>query len=300
MRATWKTNGNKLPRPRRHKRQCFPSQPRDLSTSGKPFTNATETRRTKPTGRLTHLPFSRGLKVDTEEYFKFCDDALELTPKINGMRFDPSEKVPHAERSLRDEWPELRPVQRPMATENACRRPRQQLAGKGAVVEAGRLIMPSLRSSIRRRLEAEEAEQDKSTEAESNPVEQADNPDNPVEQAAAEAVQKKLDEQPSPVVEPRMPVTKKKTTRILPTACNELELRAADAAAQIAGHKFGHAVNTPMPSQTSSDRRGRLTTQRARFSCVMAPVSRSSPSWSSGRTTPTKTELTGEESGFLS
>ena len=41
--------------------------------------------------------------------------------------------------------------------------------------------------------------------AESNPVEQADNPDNPVEAAAQEAVQAKLDEQPDPVVEPRMP-----------------------------------------------------------------------------------------------
>ena len=59
-----------------------------------------------------------------------------------------------------------------------------------------------------------------SCEAESNPVEQADNPDNPVEQAAAEAVQKKLDEQPDPVVEPRSPVMKKtKTTTSLTTMC---------------------------------------------------------------------------------
>lgn len=44
--------------------------------------------------------------------------------------------------------------------------------------------MPSLRSSIRKRRQAEE----------SNPVEQ-----NPVEEAAKEAIQKQLDERPEPV-----------------------------------------------------------------------------------------------------
>jgi hypothetical protein len=38
----------------------------------------------------------RGLKPDTTEYFKYVDDALELHGQAyNGVRFDPSEKVPH-------------------------------------------------------------------------------------------------------------------------------------------------------------------------------------------------------------
>ena len=38
-----------------------------------------------------------GLKVDTEDYFKYCSDLLEMYAKdFNGARFDPSEKVPHA------------------------------------------------------------------------------------------------------------------------------------------------------------------------------------------------------------
>ena len=71
----------------------------------------------------------------------------------------------------------------------------------------------SLRSSIRRRLEAEEAEQD-NPEDESNPVEQADNPDNPVEAAAQEAIQTKLDEQPSPVVEPKAALRRRRRRRV--------------------------------------------------------------------------------------
>jgi hypothetical protein len=43
------------------------------------------------------LAVQSGLQVDTPDYFKFCDDALELHGKdFNGTRFDPSEKVPHA------------------------------------------------------------------------------------------------------------------------------------------------------------------------------------------------------------
>jgi hypothetical protein len=38
----------------------------------------------------------RGLKPDTQEYFKYVDDALELYAKDHGLRFDPSEKIPHA------------------------------------------------------------------------------------------------------------------------------------------------------------------------------------------------------------
>ena len=37
----------------------------------------------------------RGLKPDTQEYYKYCDDALELYVKDHGLRYDPSEKVPH-------------------------------------------------------------------------------------------------------------------------------------------------------------------------------------------------------------
>ena len=151
--------------------------------------------------------------------------------------------------------------------------------------------MPSLRSSIRRRLEAEA---DNSAE-ESNPVEQADNPDNPVEEAAAEAIQTKLDEQPSPVVEPRMPRYEEDDDDDFDDGVNELELRAADAAAQVAGHRPG----TRQYADAVADRlrpQERDTPRRERGSpSVMAPVSRSSPSWSSGQTTPPRTELNAEE-----
>ena len=48
--------------------------------------------------RAAHaLAVKSGLKVDTEDYFKFCSDALEMHGRgFNGTRFDPSEKVPHA------------------------------------------------------------------------------------------------------------------------------------------------------------------------------------------------------------
>ena len=77
---------------------------------------------------------------------------------------------------------------------------------------------------------------------------------------------------------------------------NQLELRAADAQAQIAGHEFG----TPgyISAIESKLRRQEDTPRRERGPVPMAPVSRSSPSWSSGRSTPSKTELTGEEVRF--
>jgi hypothetical protein len=38
-----------------------------------------------------------GLQVDTPDYFKYCSDAMEMYGKAyNGVRFDPSEKIPHA------------------------------------------------------------------------------------------------------------------------------------------------------------------------------------------------------------
>ena len=85
----------------------------------------------------------------------------------------------------------------------------------------------------------------------SNPVEQADNPDNPVEQAAAEAVQKKLDEQPSPVVEPNSRVMKKKTTTILTTACENSNCGLRMLQRRFRGTS-SEPVDTPMPSPTIS------------------------------------------------
>ena len=156
--------------------------------------------------------------------------------------------------------------------------------------------MPSLRSSIRKRLEAEEAEPVEAKEAESDPVEQAENPDNPVEAAAAEAVQKKLDEQPSPVVEPKQPRYEEEDDEDFTDGVRELQWRAADAAAQIQGHKFG---SRGYADAIANNLRQEDSPRRERGSpSVMAPVSRSSPSWSSGRTTPSKTELTGEEVAF--
>ena len=76
-------------------------------------------------------------------------------------------------------------------------------------------------------------------EAESNLVEQADNPiENPVEAAAQEAIQKRLDEQPSPAVEPKQPRYEEDDDE-LDDDVHDLELKAADASAQLQGHKFG-------------------------------------------------------------
>jgi hypothetical protein len=158
------------------------------------------------------------------------------------------------------------------------------------------LELPSLRSSIRKRLEAEEAEKDNpAKEAESNPVEQADNPDNPVEQAAQEAIQTKLDEQPEPVVEPRMQA-EEDDTEDFTDEVNQLNLRLADAQAQVAGHKFG---SREYVDAIANNLRREDSPRRERGSPPpMAPVSRSTPSWSSGRTTPSKTEVTAEEAAF--
>ena len=159
--------------------------------------------------------------------------------------------------------------------------------------------MPSLRSSIRKRLEEAEQQDNpvETEEAESNLVEQADNPDNPVEQAAQEAVQKKLDEQPDPVVEPKQPryEEEEEDDEDFTDGVRELEWRAADAAAQIQGHKFG---SRGYADAIAANLRREDSPRRERTPSMMAPVSRSSPSWSSGRTTPSKTELTGEEMAF--
>ena len=131
---------------------------------------------------------------------------------------------------------------------------------------------------------------------ESNPVEQAENPDNPVEEAAAEAVQKKLDEQPSPVVEPKQPRYEEEDDEDFTDGVRELEWRAADAAAQIQGHKFGKPWLRRCHRRQSQA--GKSPRRERGSPSMMAPVSRSSPSWSCGRTTPSKTELTGEEMAF--
>ena len=88
-------NGNKFPRHRRRKRPCFPSQARDLSTSGKPSIRGTATKATEAYKAAHKFAVERGLKPDTVEYFKYCDDALDMYAKDYGMRYDPSEKVPH-------------------------------------------------------------------------------------------------------------------------------------------------------------------------------------------------------------
>jgi hypothetical protein len=119
---------------------------------------------------------------------------------------------------------------------------------------------------------------------------------NPVEAAAAEAVAKKLAEQPSPVVEPRMQVEEDDDDEDFADEVNQLNLRLADAQAQVAGHKFG---SREYVDAIASNLRREDSPRRERGSPPpMAPVSRSTPSWSSGRTTPSKTELTGEEMAF--
>ena len=58
--------------------------------------------------KLAHkFAVERGLKPDTVEYFKYCDDALELYAKDYGLRYDPSEKVPHAKTEVTAEEAEF-------------------------------------------------------------------------------------------------------------------------------------------------------------------------------------------------
>jgi hypothetical protein len=159
--------------------------------------------------------------------------------------------------------------------------------------------MPSLRSSIRRRLEAEEAEQhNPAEEAESNPAEQnpveAEEIDNPIEEAAQAAIEAKLDEQPDPVVEPK-PAEIEEYDAQFDDDVHDLQLRAADAAAQAQGHKFG---TREYADAVASKLRQEAPRTRERGPVMMAPVTREAPSWSSGRSTPSKTELTHEEIAF--
>ena len=60
------------------------------------YKKATETQANQAYRAAHAFAVERGLKVDTQEYFKYCDDALELYAKDYGLRYDPSEKVPHA------------------------------------------------------------------------------------------------------------------------------------------------------------------------------------------------------------
>jgi hypothetical protein len=163
--------------------------------------------------------------------------------------------------------------------------------------------MPSLRSSIRKRLEAEEAaqQQDDAGQAdnqieEANPVEAED--DNPVELAAGAALQAKLDEQPDPEVDPEQELglpDEDEYEAQFDEDIAALELQAADAAAQTQGYRRGSRdYADAVASRLQQD-----TPRRERSSVSMAmPVSRESPSWSSGRATPAKTELTAEERAF--
>ena len=68
-------------------------------------------RRSEAGLRAAHkFAVERGLKPDTEEYFKYCDDALDMYAKDYGMRYDPIRKSPAPKRSLRDERLELRRI----------------------------------------------------------------------------------------------------------------------------------------------------------------------------------------------
>ena len=100
--------------------------------------------------------------------------------------------------------------------------------------------MPYLRSSIRKRLEAEEAEQDNSVEAA-----KAIRLSRPTTRTILSKLRlrrpsrHKLDEQPSTrLVEPRMQVEDEDDDE-LDDDVHDLELKAADASAQIAGHRPG-------------------------------------------------------------
>lgn len=108
--------------------------------------------------------------------------------------------------------------------------------------QKGWLIMPSLRSSIRKRRQAEETE--------SNPVEQ-----NPVEEAAKEAIQKQLDEQPEPV-EPKpdqMQRWAEKNSAISWTLPKSLRCRPRMLKRRSRGTHSG-APPISLPSKTNSDR----------------------------------------------
>jgi hypothetical protein len=149
--------------------------------------------------------------------------------------------------------------------------------------------LPSLRSSIRQRLEAEEAAQQQD-----NPVEAEET--NPVEEAAGAALQAKLDEQPDPVEQKPQDESDDDYNAELDDDVHALELQLADAQAQVAGHKRGSrgyadAVASRLRTEEPRERRERSIS-------MAMPVSRESPSWSSGRTTPARTELTGEEIAF--
>ena len=65
-----KTNGNKLPRPRRHKRQSFPSQPRRFVNERQAF-NQRYGEKANQAYRAAHeFAVQRGLKPDTVGVFQ--------------------------------------------------------------------------------------------------------------------------------------------------------------------------------------------------------------------------------------
>ena len=77
----------KLLRHRRHKHPCFPSRNQAIRQQAAGLLSAVRRpQRTKPTRAAHAFAVQSGLKVDTEEYFKFCDDALELYgQRYNGI-----------------------------------------------------------------------------------------------------------------------------------------------------------------------------------------------------------------------
>jgi hypothetical protein len=157
-----------------------------------------------------------------------------------------------------------------------------------------------LRPSIRQRLEeAEEAAQQQDDAVEQDPVESnpVDEEENPVELAAGAALQAKLDEQPDPEVEPKLPddeYSAEFDSDEYDDDVHELNMRLADAAAQVAGHKRGSrgyadAVASRLRQEEDTPRRERSAVP------IAMPVSRESPSWTSGRSSPSRTELSSEE-----
>ena len=84
-----------FPAPAATSTRAFRANARDLSTSGRLSISATATKANQAYKAAHEFAVERGLKPDTDEYFNYCDDALDMYAKDYGMRYDPSEKVPH-------------------------------------------------------------------------------------------------------------------------------------------------------------------------------------------------------------
>ena len=146
-------------------------------------------------------------------------------------------------------------IQRSVATD-ACRRPRQRLAGNGS--NGSRRSADYAFTSFfntkaprggrsRARQSGEEAKAIRLSRPTTILLRLA---------AAGGRSQKKLDEQPEPVVEPKQPRYEEDDDEDLTDDVNELELQLRTLKRRSQGTDSAR-VNTPMPSQTNSDRRAR-------------------------------------------